>query len=622
MRGMVYLRDFDSKIDRRIYRAVYYERVSTMHDEQTNSMENQRSLCEGYLKNHPEICLAEPIETYSERVSGKSDMRPKYTQMMERIKRGDIDYILVKDLKRLNRSTEVAAQLRRMANQYNFKLVLLSTGQIYDPNSENNRLIYGFESLTNEEVVYRQSEYGRIAHRQKMEAKRLNANNCTFGYEWDKEKSDMVINEEKAEIIRDLFDLYVFNNYSIKELRIYLAERGYHYTAITVRKWLRETAYIGIFHMNKKGSELGVGSGQKTKRFMNPEEEWVAVERPDLAIVDRKIFELAKKIRISRQKVYDSDKNGIQQTRFQGRHLFASKIFCAECGRPYVHEWANRKKTVGIYRDSFNRKSHNALENCQNVKCHKLYESDMQEIVLSAINGLIQKNRECFELLFSVLEQSIRNTNLHDGEIKKMAKEIEKLKEKRDKTKDAFIEASGMLKTALAEDYENVCLQLESAEEKYLKVSAEGGGEEEIIARMQKIKKALEFIEPIETLDRKTIDIFVKRIVVSKDGTVKVIMSSDGICNFYIPDLVKQKSKERNPQQGSAFERFGGIDYNFSKEKYENVVKMVTRCMTEASVPAMPTAPMTRSAAWRPWSLWGWNCLCRPYGGRLPPVLT
>ena len=52
------------------FKAVYYERVSTVHFEQAESLENQRKLCESYLKRHPEIELAEPIGTYSERVSG------------------------------------------------------------------------------------------------------------------------------------------------------------------------------------------------------------------------------------------------------------------------------------------------------------------------------------------------------------------------------------------------------------------------------------------------------------------------------------------------------------------------------------------------------------------------
>ena len=258
--------------------ALYYERVSTLNDEQSNSLENQRKLCEDFLAKHSDIVLAEPIDSYTERVSGKSDLREKYIEMMTRISKGDIDYILVKDLKRLSRSTEVSAQLRNQCKKYGVKLILLASNQIYDPNAEENRMLYGFEALVNEEVVYRQSEYGRIAHKQKMDAKRLSSQNCTFGYRWDKESNDMVICEEEAEIIRQLFELLVFKDYGAKELREFLAkEKGIKVSAVTVRHWIQETAYVGIFYMNKKGSILGVGAGQKTKRYKKPKEEWVEV---------------------------------------------------------------------------------------------------------------------------------------------------------------------------------------------------------------------------------------------------------------------------------------------------------------------------------------------------------
>ena len=209
---------------------LYYERVSTFHDAQSESLENQRALCESYLRRHPEIRLAEPIDSYSERISGKSDERPRFQAMLKRLSRGDIDYLLVKDLKRLSRSSEVSAALRNLAKRFKFKIILLSTSQIYDPNADETRMMYGFEALVNEEVVFRQSEYGRIAHKQKCEAKRLNRNNVTFGYKWDADKKDIIVDEDAAEIVRTLFDKYVFQDAGIKDLRKYLSALGLHYS--------------------------------------------------------------------------------------------------------------------------------------------------------------------------------------------------------------------------------------------------------------------------------------------------------------------------------------------------------------------------------------------------------
>ena len=155
-----------------IYKAVFYGRVSTVNDAQETSIENQILLCESYISRHPEIVLAEPIDTYIEKRSAKSDMREKYIELMVRLSKGDIDYLIIKDLKRLSRSAEVSLQIRSSAEKYGYKLILLESGRIYDPLAdESSRLLYGFESLLNEEVVHRQSLYGRIAHKQKVEAK-------------------------------------------------------------------------------------------------------------------------------------------------------------------------------------------------------------------------------------------------------------------------------------------------------------------------------------------------------------------------------------------------------------------------------------------------------------------
>ena len=186
--------------------AVFYARVSTKKEEQEESLENQNSLKEIYLKSHPNIkCIAE----YSEQVSGKSDLRPEYQKMIERAKDPLVKYIMVKDTKRLYRSSAVAYEFKETLKKYGLKLILLSTGQISDPNANDigTQMMFGIESVLNEEVVQRQSNYGRVTHQLKCERKILNRNNITFGYAWDDVNKEIYINEEEARIIRKMFDL-------------------------------------------------------------------------------------------------------------------------------------------------------------------------------------------------------------------------------------------------------------------------------------------------------------------------------------------------------------------------------------------------------------------------------
>lgn len=561
-------------MNQKIYMGLYYERVSTDHDEQTESMENQRRLCLSYLKRHPEIHLAEPIDTYSERISGKNDVRPKYQKMLKRVSKGDIDYILVKDFKRMNRSSEVSAQLKNYAKKYKFKFILLSTSQIYDPNTGESRMMYGFESLMNEEVVYRQSEYGRLAHRQKCEAKRLNANDIRFGYKWDSIKKDIVIDEEQAVILRTLFDKYVFQNTGVADLRKYLSSLGIHYSAQTVSKWLQDSAYMGIFYLNKRGSELGVGIGQKTIRYENPKDEWVPVERPDLAIIETEIFELAQKIRESRIRLYDADKNGVAQARFRGRHLFSAKIYCNECKMPYVHGYADRKKMVGIYRDSFSHRRKNALEECENKDYRRVYEDDIKLIALASINGMIRENRQCFDMLLSVLDEVLHSSD-NSSQLQVKKAELKKLSKKAEKTKSAYIEAAGALRSALAEDYELCNKNIEKIQNEIERLQNDRNSEEEIKKKLGEIRDYIDKwqVLSLDMLDRSTIEIFIKRIIIHKDGDVDVILNSSDIDHYNFLDMIKY---EGNPTPGSPLV-CQEIEYAYESEQYLSQIKNILR---------------------------------------------
>ena len=525
------------------FSALYYERVSTQNEEQTNSLENQRKLCMDYLERHPEIVLAEPIESYSERISGKSDQREKYTEMMARITRGDIAYILVKDLKRLSRSTEVSAQFRNHCKRFGVKLILLSTGQIYDPNSESNRMLYGFESLLNEEVVYRQSEYARIAHKQKMAEKRLNANNCIFGYRWN--NGDMEIYEEEAQVIREIFDLLVFKDYGNKEIRKYLAQKGLYVSPRSVRLWLQETAYIGIFQMNKKGSVLGVGTGQKTRYFRRPREEWVAVNRPDLAIVNPDIFNLAQKIMMSRKRTYDADKNGICQARFKGFHLFSGKIFCEECGKSYQHFWCDRKMTISAYKDSFKQKCHNALDECANTDYARIYEDEIERIVLLSINTFINEHKQCFDSLLSILKDAIKAEYQNNDYQNMQMKKIAEAKKEAKKILQMYMEASGAIREALSEEYDRINTKLLTLERDLEIMKKNISSENELEQKIRKIENTLEDLKEIKVLNRKIVTIFVKRITINKEGKIKVILNTD---TQYIEEIKKWNEQKRDRQ--------------------------------------------------------------------------
>lgn len=552
-------------------RALFYDRVSTLNLGQDTSVENQRQLCIDFLESHLEFELAEPIDTYVERVSGKTDLRERYDAMLKRIASdGDIHYIFVKDLKRLSRSSEVSLEFKTFCKVYNIKLILLGNkgAEEYDPNAEGTRLIYSIESAINEEYVHNQSRLARLSHKQKMEAKRLNRNNVTFGYKWDDEKKDIIIDEEKAMAVREIFDLYVFRGLGASQIANKIAELyDIIVTTNTVSKWLCETAYIGTFHMNKKGSILGVGHGQKTKRFTNDVSEWVPVERPDLQIVERDIFNLAQMIRKDRKVEGGKNSKGFYQARFKGTHLFSSKVYCKECGNSYIHYWCNQKKTVGAYKDSFKVKNHNPDRSCANQNYGRIYERDLEIVSLAAINGYIDNYKECIPLLIEALRTVIKKSPSEENKIANLKKRLKSVSSKRDKCRERYIEEENkQMKEDLHARYQQLVEEIEEIERQLRAFSIEEKEQkvDTVEKRMKEIKSVLAGLQSLQGLDKNIVESFIKRIEISKDGKITILLYGTGIKSFEITSWDKRQAVKKSASSFMGKE----IQYNFDQDMY------------------------------------------------------
>lgn len=521
--------------------AVFYARVSTKKEEQEESLENQNSLKEIYLKSHPNIkCIAE----YSEQVSGKSDLRPEYQKMIERAKDPLVKYIMVKDTKRLYRSSAVAYEFKETLKKYGLKLILLSTGQISDPNANDigTQMMFGIESVLNEEVVQRQSNYGRVTHQLKCERKILNRNNITFGYAWDDVNKEIYINEEEARIIRKMFDLYVFQGYGAKALEKYFEMKGYPRSAQTIRKYLEETAYIGIFHLNKKSSVLGIGKGAKTKRFTNPKEEWVPVERPELAIVDEEIFELAQRMRESKRGLYKQGENVSRQVWFSGTHIFSGKLFCGMCSRSYIHKIKeNYGKHISVYVHRVHRKKEITEERCLNPY-RTMYEEDLIDITRRSINGLIQKNQDCFSLILPAIQKAMQEDDGVEKEKADIRKRIRKEEKNKSKLLEVYMKAEGEMKDDINVQYNEKAKQIKELKKELEKYDNVRIKQEEMQDKLMAIRERIQQLKGtgVVNVDRRVADIFISQIILYGNGVMDFRLNNLDEREKLLPEVLEK----------------------------------------------------------------------------------
>ena len=94
-------------IDKIYYAAIYLRLskedgdLSSGEKKESNSIANQRKLIEDYLSRNPEITLVQ--EFCDDGYTGANFDRPDFQRMMEQVKTGKINCIIVKDLSRFGR---------------------------------------------------------------------------------------------------------------------------------------------------------------------------------------------------------------------------------------------------------------------------------------------------------------------------------------------------------------------------------------------------------------------------------------------------------------------------------------------------------------------------------------
>ncbi len=564
------------------YKAILYSRVSTVNDEQSESIDNQILLAENFLSKHPEIELVEPLGTFSEKVSGKNDDRAGFQGLIDRLSQGDIDYLLVKDMKRLTRSVEVSYVILHLMEDYGFKIYQLASGKILDAKSyeeTESALLLTLEAAFAEATVRTQSKYGRTVQRLRVENKTLTSKDVVFGYVWNKEKKEIEIDPVKADVIRNIYDRYVFANEGIYEIRKYLSSLGYNYSSNTVSKWLQESKYVGDFIINKRGTKLGIGSGKKSKRFMRPENEWVHVDRPDLAIIERPIFDLALKMRKRRTELAQPDKNGNVQARFKGHHLFSGKLYCGWCNHAYVHGYSDRKETIGIYRDTYNRQVKDATKRCENVDYKVVYEDDIKNIVGTAITGVVNEGKKGIPKLLETIESVLLDNTANDKRQAEIKKDIARLDKEAYKIMESFIEADHDMKLMLNQKLSSVKLKISELEDERTKILNMKDDVGEVKAKISQIDTALDKWRSYDgsTVTRDMVNAFIDKIIVDKSGKIDVHLNSAGVIHSKLPEPRNKKTKKKEENQDDTTTGSPLSLYSHNKNQVKNIMEVINK---------------------------------------------
>ena len=321
-------------------RVTYYARVSSEKDEQLNSLGNQISYYEDFIRKNPNWTY---VEGYIDEglSAATTKKRENFHRMVDDGKAGVFDFIITKEISRFARNTLDSIQFTR-------ELLNAGVGVFFQNDNintldEDSELRLTIMSGIAQDELRKLSSRVKFGHAQAIKKNVVLGNSRIFGY--TKDGGRLVIDEDEAPMVRELFELYATGQYSMKQIETLFWEKGYRnhngkkIAHTTMSGMISNPKYKGYYVGNKvKVIDLFT----KKQKFLPPE-EWVMFkdETGEIvpAIVDEELWDQANKVLKKRSE----DVKG-RQGICNHANLLTGKLYCTDCGAAYYRRESRDKQ--------------------------------------------------------------------------------------------------------------------------------------------------------------------------------------------------------------------------------------------------------------------------------------
>ena len=380
-------------------RVTYYARVSSEKDEQLNSLGNQISYYEDFIKKNPNWTY---VEGYIDEglSAATTKKRENFHRMVDDGKAGLFDFVITKEISRFARNTLDSIQYTR-------ELLNAGVGVFFQNDNintldEDSELRLTIMSGIAQDELRKLSSRVKFGHAQAIKKNVVLGNGRIFGY--IKNSGRLVIDETEAPMVRELFELYATGKYSMKQIENLFWEKGYRnhngnkIAHTTMSGMISNPKYKGYYVGNKvKVIDLFT----KKQKFLPPE-EWVMFkdETGEIvpAIVTEELWETANKVLQKR-----SEDIKRRQGICNHANLLTGKLFCTDCGATYYRRESKDKQGNKNSKWVCSNKIKNGADACASFP---IYEEELKPLLFevfqeteASANALIEEYIEMYKTL-------------------------------------------------------------------------------------------------------------------------------------------------------------------------------------------------------------------------------
>lgn len=361
------------------------------------SILHQRDLIQSYIKNNPELAKCPQQEFFDDGYTGRDFERPAFEKLLEKIRAGEINCVIVKDFSRFGRDyIELGDYLERIFPFLGVRFISVNDG--YDSNDYKGTT--GGLDVVMKNIVY--DYYSKdlsvkvtTAKKQKMKKGEYLGGHVPFGLMKNPEvKGKLMPDPEVAPVVKEIFG-YALQKMKLKDIVAALNDKGYEtpaayyrrkhpgtkkyanssalsgWTMDNVRNILQQEMYYGAVVQHKR-EFVGVG-GKHTRAV--PKDKQIIVEGMHEPIISKEEFLQAQEIFY-----HWKDRKPGKARNFP----LKGKVKCAVCGR-----------TMNYRSNTIRGRDYNyfwcPLSKYQDgSQCSKEYirEADVNEVVWKSIEQL------------------------------------------------------------------------------------------------------------------------------------------------------------------------------------------------------------------------------------------
>ena len=359
-------------------KAVIYARFSS-HSQTEQSIEGQLRVCNEYAKANDIVI----VDTYIDRAkTAQNDNRPQFQQMLLDSENKEWDYVIVYALDRFARDDGDYGADKKHLRQNGVKL--LSATEIIGTNADGTENLSGIltEGILVAVAKYYSRELAKKVRRgqkESLEKQNFMGGTILYGYCVDNKK--LVINENEASVIRDIYNMYASGKTADDIVRI-LKEKniknrfGRFFCKNSIMNMLKNKRYIGFFKY-----------GENEIPNYHP------------AIIDEDLFNVCAE-KITRRK------RSIDRFELYGDYLLSGKLYCGKClTKMYGESGTSKTGKLYHYYKCFNRKKN---DGCSKKNIAKDYLEDV--VMAITMDNLLHE-----DIVLDLIDNAV---SVHNKEIK------------------------------------------------------------------------------------------------------------------------------------------------------------------------------------------------------------